>query len=299
MKSILIILLALVLSTFQCFSQNILNPVFTPFKGVVYKIPTRQKVIGYGEFIYDLEKAGEVSMKKINVPDSYYKTPFPGLEFMHRFGIIFNSEMTIAEKGVYIFSLNSDDGTILWINGNKIIDNDGTHEMTEVSDTVLLDKGNYPIKIWYFQGFPDRYGIEFEAIYHKEHEPEEDKKYVLAPTRSKYIFDNTRLPFKTNSIELSEKGIQTVDSLAKKLAQHNFEKIIINGHTDDVGTNEYNMNLSLKRAESIKKLLAKKLKNRNVKYEVNGLGENEPIASNRTESNRARNRRVEIIVEYK
>ncbi len=71
------------------------------------------------------------------------------------------------------------------------------------------------------------------------------------------------------------------------------KKILIVGHTDDVGDTRYNMNLSERRARAIGKILANAgFPSSNLYYQ--GAGEVLPIASNETSDGRAKNRRVEI-----
>ncbi|MCI5064811.1 OmpA family protein [bacterium] len=72
--------------------------------------------------------------------------------------------------------------------------------------------------------------------------------------------------------------------------------ISIEGHTDSVGTMSYNQDLSLRRARSVAKALESEGISRSRLF-VRAFGEGDPIASNSTEAGRARNRRVEIIVE--
>ena len=72
-------------------------------------------------------------------------------------------------------------------------------------------------------------------------------------------------------------------------------KIRITGHTDNVGTDEYNKKLSLTRAEAIRDYLVS-LGGDPAKMEVSGEGETRPIADNKTAEGRAKNRRVEVEV---
>jgi outer membrane protein OmpA-like peptidoglycan-associated protein len=70
---------------------------------------------------------------------------------------------------------------------------------------------------------------------------------------------------------------------------------MIVGHTDNVGRDDYNQDLSERRANSAMRYL----ESRNVdpnRIDTRGVGEMEPVASNGTESGRARNRRVEIAI---
>jgi outer membrane protein OmpA-like peptidoglycan-associated protein len=71
-------------------------------------------------------------------------------------------------------------------------------------------------------------------------------------------------------------------------------RVMIEGHTDSVGGDDYNQVLSEKRAESV----ADALQMRGVpadRYQVKGLGKAFPVASNDTQAGRQQNRRVEII----
>lgn len=72
-------------------------------------------------------------------------------------------------------------------------------------------------------------------------------------------------------------------------------EVMVEGHTDSVGSEEYNKSLSERRADTVARtLISSGVNNRLVRSK--GFGENRPIASNDTESGRQRNRRVEIVV---
>jgi OOP family OmpA-OmpF porin len=70
-------------------------------------------------------------------------------------------------------------------------------------------------------------------------------------------------------------------------------KIRITGHTDSIGKADYNMKLSLKRAEAVREYLVS-LGADAGKMEVSGEGMTKPIADNTTAEGRAKNRRVEV-----
>ena len=72
-------------------------------------------------------------------------------------------------------------------------------------------------------------------------------------------------------------------------------RIRIVGHTDDVGSEQDNIALSLGRAEAVKRALTERGVE-GVRIETEGKGESEPIAPNDSEEGRAENRRVEFIV---
>lgn len=79
--------------------------------------------------------------------------------------MILHSDMTIPQDGCYEFDLESDDGSMLWINGEELINNDGGHKMKSKRDTSNLRLGTYKAKMWYYQGMPDKLGLIFKAKY--------------------------------------------------------------------------------------------------------------------------------------
>jgi outer membrane protein OmpA-like peptidoglycan-associated protein len=107
--------------------------------------------------------------------------------------------------------------------------------------------------------------------------------------------------FQFNKAEIrpeAEKALEKLDKAIGTIAHH---KIIIEGHTDSVGTEAYNRTLSLKRAESVKQwFLAHSKNTKSIVFETRGLGEKDPVAPNTLEDGsdypegRAKNRRVDI-----
>jgi outer membrane protein OmpA-like peptidoglycan-associated protein len=73
-------------------------------------------------------------------------------------------------------------------------------------------------------------------------------------------------------------------------------RVVITGHTDNVGSQKSNQTLSLKRAQAVKNWLVKKGIASNRMRTV-GKGENEPVASNETDEGRLENRRIEFFVQ--
>ena len=94
---------------------------------------------------------------------------------------------------------------------------------------------------------------------------------------------------------LKPAGKASLDDLTSKLKDINLEVIIAVGHTDSVGTDEYNQKLSVRRAEAVKAYLQSKGVEANRVY-TEGKGEKQPVADNKTAAGRAKNRRVEIEV---
>jgi OOP family OmpA-OmpF porin len=94
---------------------------------------------------------------------------------------------------------------------------------------------------------------------------------------------------------LKPEGKERLDDLVAKMKGVTLEVIIAIGHTDAVGGNEYNQRLSVRRAEAVKAYLVSKAIEPNRIY-TEGKGKTQPIADNRTDAGRAKNRRTEIEV---
>ncbi|MFQ5651224.1 MAG: OmpA family protein, partial [bacterium] len=100
--------------------------------------------------------------------------------------------------------------------------------------------------------------------------------------------------FEFDQHTLDAKSHSELDRLAKKLKKYPQVRIQIEGHTDDVGTAEYNRELSQKRADSVRDYLIVQ----NVSAErlvAVGFGETQPIVGNDTDEDRAENRRVQFV----
>ena len=99
--------------------------------------------------------------------------------------------------------------------------------------------------------------------------------------------------FETNEFELMRASYPELNKLVTHLKENPEMVIEISGHTDDVGSFEYNQELSEKRAQSVFDYLKEKGVNTN-RISFKGCGESKPMASNETEEGRANNRRIEF-----
>ena len=113
-----------------------------------------------------------------------------------------------------------------------------------------------------------------------------------AATKVTYAADTF---FDFNKSVLKADGKAKLDDLAGKVKAINLEVIIAVGHTDSVGSDAYNQKLSVKRADAVKAYLITKGIEKNRVY-TEGKGEKQPVADNKTDAGRSKNRRVEIEV---
>jgi outer membrane protein OmpA-like peptidoglycan-associated protein len=89
-----------------------------------------------------------------------------------------------------------------------------------------------------------------------------------------------------------------IEAVADVMKKYPDLKIVVEGHTDNVGGEKYNLNLSQKRAEAIKAVMVQKFNIEASRITAKGFGFSNPIADNSTKEGRQQNRRVEAAVEY-
>jgi len=111
---------------------------------------------------HTLKPVGQIYARQLNVPDQDFQVGFPGVTNRFEwFGIDYSGFFTVTTPARYAFRLSSDDGTKLFIDGQKVIDNDGVHPTTSASGAVDLKAGRHDIEVQYFQGPRYRVSLQF------------------------------------------------------------------------------------------------------------------------------------------
>jgi OOP family OmpA-OmpF porin len=104
-----------------------------------------------------------------------------------------------------------------------------------------------------------------------------------------------RVLFEVNKSDLSPEAVERIGKLAKALGSVDIHGAGVEGHTDSSGSDQYNQQLSERRAAAVKaEFVRGGMPEANVR--AVGKGEAQPIASNDTDEGRAQNRRVVIVV---
>jgi outer membrane protein OmpA-like peptidoglycan-associated protein len=105
------------------------------------------------------------------------------------------------------------------------------------------------------------------------------------------------IPFDFNSASIPPAGVPNLTSIGEALTSPALasDRIRIEGHTDSIGSDQYNLRLSKRRAQSIKQYLVQNFKIAAERLLVIGRGEEEPVAENNTEEGRQKNRRVVLV----
>ena len=102
--------------------------------------------------------------------------------------------------------------------------------------------------------------------------------------------------FDTGSAQLRNSANNNLDKLVSFLDKYQDQRVLIEGHTDNVGGADYNQSLSLQRAESVKKYLTLR-GTASRRLTTSGMGMQRAIANNDTATGRQQNRRVEVVIE--
>jgi len=103
--------------------------------------------------------------------------------------------------------------------------------------------------------------------------------------------------FDYNQTQIKSQFYPILNKLGHCLSKCNKKRAIIGGHTDSIGSKKYNLKLSLRRAEAVRKYLLSHFRLIPRQLVIVGYGESRPIADNCTPQGRAKNRRVEIILQ--
>src|ERR1035437_2362930 len=98
-----------------------------------------------------MKPVGTIYASQLNIPPQDFKLGFPGVtKRVEWFAIDYTGRFWVEKAGDYGFSLNSDDGANLYIDGELVIDNDGEHPPRERVGVARLSHGVHTIRVSYF-----------------------------------------------------------------------------------------------------------------------------------------------------
>ncbi len=193
---------------------------------------------------------------------------------------ISNSETQEELDSVEIYVTDSETGEELKIKTKK--NKDGKY-------VLKLKKGRkYKIKVKAPKGY-----AFFNTNMDMTKEVPHKMDVKLEPLNAETKLTFSSIQFETNSAEIDVNSFQELGELVELMKDNPNMKVEISAHTDDVGSEAYNLRLSEKRAQAAVDYLIQN----GVKSEqlvAKGFGENKPIVPNDSDENRAKNRRVEL-----
>jgi len=284
------------------------DPGLFNLKGTIYFLPdTTEKM---PDQIGALKPQGVIYTDRLDVPIRDFSEGFPGVtDRFEWFGLMYTGRFQIDKPGAYKWRLLSDDGSRLWIDGKEILDNDGIHGSDSVEATTTLDRGPHDIQVWYFQGPATEVSLQLfvgppggaERIFAMG-----DFAPGLAAAAKKLDAQATpdgirirmeaAILFDTAKSELKPEARDTVQAVSEMIKSYPNAVVRVLGFTDAVGDDAYNLKLSEARAVAVKTALVAAGPPSTVRFETQGLGKGRPVASNDSETGRAKNRRVEVFI---
>lgn len=270
------------------------------FTGHIYFLPE------YTNKLPDFSKltsVGQIYTDCLNISDQDFKLGFPGVtNRFEYFAIDYKGKFYLKDSSIYKFLLASDDGSKLYIDGNLVIDNDYGHSIFSKTNFIKLNKGVHEIEVQYFQGPRDR--VALQLLYKKS----DEKTFQLFNLTNFYpisvnetdsqidVSIGDQILFDFNSFELCDASKNVLSEIKRILIDKTkLKSIIIEGHTDDIGSETYNMGLSLKRANSVKLFLISIGISPQLLF-TKGCGKSKPKVPNIDDESRKMNRRIEITI---
>jgi hypothetical protein len=130
-------------------------------KGEIYHLPPGTDTLAV---LGRLTPVGVIYTTNLNVPPQDFLLGFPGVtDRFEWFAIDYTGKFWIERPGIYRFRLLSDDGAMLYIDGQLIADNDGTHAAESRRGSVWLERGAHNIRVPYYQGPRETVALRLEV----------------------------------------------------------------------------------------------------------------------------------------
>ncbi len=265
--------LSLILIFFMClalaWSQDPRDPRFEVFKGMVYQLPIDSLTRGYAPYIKDLSPYTSIEWTEIDQPWRPSDEPMPGIDLTQSFGIIFTSQMTIDVSGIYLFGLRSDDGAKVWVDDWVVLDNDdaysftgGQRPMSLVADSIFLEAGVHDFRMWYCQAYPDKMGVQFKSKFIRA----EDPPVKIPPDPIVLFHESGKHQLQESHIAQLNQLSQVINIMGESLT------IKITGYADEIGSENDNASLSVRRAAAVRDYLRDQLSG-DIIMDIYGAGE--------------------------
>lgn len=231
-------------------------------------------ILSYREEKFAASEFRDEKGKEIKIEGKFYKidykiksgvTPPSGLQVLRNFE---NAIKKIG--GVKVFQKGDD----LWLK---------------------LDQGGRTFYVYVRSPFGDQYYL---TIVEKEAMVQEvvaDAKSMMNDIQAKGSVSVYGIYFDFDKADIKPESEAAIKEIAKLLQENKGLKLYVVGHTDNVGGIDYNMKLSKARADAVVKELVTKHKISTERLKAYGVASLAPVAPNKTDDGRAKNRRVELV----
>jgi D-alanyl-D-alanine carboxypeptidase len=270
------------------------------FTGYLYYIPnTTMKLPDFDT----LTLVGKIYTNYLNVKNQDYLIGFPGVTDRYDyFAIDYKGKFYIKDPDEYCFLLGSDDGSKLFIDDKLVVDNDYAHGIEYKVNCTTLEKGSHKIEVQYYQGHKPWVALilKYRKSSEKDYQVFDLTKFYPITVNDKAsstdVSIGDEILFAFNSYELSEVAKNALSEIKRVIMDKiKIKSIIIEGHTDDVGSDAYNMTLSINRAKAVKDYFASIGVDPTL-IVTKGYGKTKPKTPNIDDASRKQNRRIEISI---
>jgi flagellar motor protein MotB len=195
-------------------------------------------------------------------------------------------EGTLISDGPSTFKLIVNDKTV---EVPTIVANYVNHKTNDIIRVKVLDEARFPLMIDYYSPSLHSFFITYTKV---SFPTATEVERHLASDKHTDVYG---IYFNFASDELRAESEAVLHEIADALKAHPEWMLIINGHTDNVGGDALNLDLSRRRAAAVRKALADRYQIEDSRLSTNGFGASQPKESNDSDRGRALNRRVELV----
>jgi flagellar motor protein MotB len=153
----------------------------------------------------------------------------------------------------------------------------------------VLDDGRFPLMLDYYIPTLNKFFVTYTKVSFPT--AREIEEHLAVDKRT----DVYGIYFDFASDSIRSESLPVLREIADAMKSHPEWSLIVNGHTDNIGNAAQNLDLSQRRALTVRKVLIDQFKIASARLSTNGFGASQPKESNDTDRGRARNRRVELI----
>jgi outer membrane protein OmpA-like peptidoglycan-associated protein len=161
------------------------------------------------------------------------------------------------------------------------------------TDLYVLDDPTNPLVVLFRQNI-NNFRVQTTEIRFPLPAPEKKIEQELLKNKKALVYG---IYFDYNSDEIKKESEPVLKEIAQAMADRPDWKLMITGHTDNIGGHKYNLDLSQRRSASVKKALIERYRVDPNRLSTSGNGDYAPIDTNDTLEGRARNRRVELTLD--